>query len=538
MYKLFIVDDESSVRSGLRECVDWNAFGIEVAGEAEDGEIALQAILAAKDVRIVLTDVRMPHMDGIALAQRLAEAEHPAKIVFVSGYGDLDYLKMAIKLDAVDYLLKPVRLHELSELIGRVVRKLDEEEADRDRLNGLRIKLNQSIPLLRERHLTALVLDGVQDSEALRDRFAFLGIRLPVDEIRLSVFAVRIDDYAQTFGAVPEKERQLRSFVLLNVCEDLMNAVGAGHAFEVRPGEYAGIVRLDSDSDEDGLFAFIGKIKEQINRLLRLNVTIGVGPTAESWEALPEAYRLASQAAEHKWYLGKNNVITMDVLAGSAVPVHPSRGGGDAREIAALLRSPDWDAVRAAAEEMLSAGERADGVVRSRIACARLLAVCSELRLELGLPGDRLEESELRLWTAISASETMSELRESVLSHLRLVFGEISAKREKKTHNVVAQIRRYIEEHYAEELTNARIASSVYLTTTYVCLLFKQETGMTLNDYVIETRIAQAKRLLADPANRLYDVCYAVGYKDPGYFGKLFKKMTGYTPGEFRERGL
>ncbi len=538
MYKLFIVDDESSVRSGLRECVDWSAFGIEVAGEAEDGEVALQAIRAAKDVRIVLTDVRMPHMDGIALAQRLAEEGHPAKIVFVSGYGDLDYLKMAIKLEAVDYLLKPIRLHELNEIVSRVVRKLDEEEADRDRLNGLRIKLNQSIPLLRERHLAALVLDGVSDKEALRDRFAFLGIRLPVDEIRLGAFAIRIDDYAQVFGAVPEKERQLRSFAVLNICEDIMNAGCEGHAFEVRPGEYAGILQLESDSDEDGLFAIIDRIKEQINRLLRLEVTIGVGPTACSWESLPEAYRLASQAAEHKWYMGKNKVITMDVLAESLAASHPRRAGGDAREIAALLRSPDWDAVRVAAEELLSGEERAAGIVRTRIACARLLAACSELRLELNLPGGLLEDSELRLWTAISASETISELREAVLSHLRLAFEEFSAKREKKTHNVVAQIRRFIEEHYAEELTNARIASSVYLTTTYVCLLFKQETGMTLNECVIETRIEQAKRLLADPANKLYDVCYAVGYKDPGYFGKLFKKMTGYTPGEFRERGL
>ncbi len=156
----------------------------------------------------------------------------------------------------------------------------------------------------------------------------------------------------------------------------------------------------------------------------------------------------------------------------------------------------------------------------------------------MNLPAERLEESELRFWQAIASAETIVELREEAVRHLSLTHAEISDKREKKTHNVVEQIRRFIEEHYAEDLTNARIAASVYLTTTYVCLLFKQETGMTLNEYVIETRIAAAKALLTDPANKLYDVCYAVGYKDPGYFGKLFKKQTGYTPGEFRERGL
>lgn len=150
-------------------------------------------------------------MDGIEMAERLAAEGHPAKLVFVSGYGDLDYLKRRYG-EAVDYLLKPVRLGELTELLRRLVDKLDSEEEERRRLNGLQIKLNQSIPLLRERHLAALVLDGPGDLEGLRNKFDFLGIRLPVSPIRLGVFAVRIDDYDKVLGALPEKERQLQAF--------------------------------------------------------------------------------------------------------------------------------------------------------------------------------------------------------------------------------------------------------------------------------------------------------------------------------------
>jgi len=539
MYKLYIVDDESSVRAGLRDCVDWSSFGLEVAGEAEDGELALRKIREDRDIRIVLTDVRMPHMDGIEMAERLAAEGHPAKLVFVSGYGDLDYLKKAIRLEAVDYLLKPVRLGELTELLRRLVDKLDSEEEERRRLNGLQMKLNQSIPLLRERHLAALVLDGPGDLEGLGSKFDFLGIRLPVSPIRLGVFAVRIDDYGKVFGALPEKERQLQAFALLNVIEDVLNERYSGHAFEVRTGEYAGIVPFASDDDEDGFYALIRRVKEQINRLLRLEVTIGVGSAAERWEELPKAYGQAAQASEHKWYVGKNQIISMDGLIG-----HPSsRAPGDGekpepKEVAALLKGPDREAVRLTAEKALEGGEGADAILRTRIAGAQLLAVCVELRQEMNLPAERLEESELRLWQSIASAETVAELREEAVRHLSLTHAEISDKREKKTHNVVAHIQNYIQDHYAEDLTNARIAASVYLTTTYVCLLFKQETGMTLNEYVVETRIAAAKRLLADPANKLYDVCFAVGYKDPGYFGKLFKKQTGYTPGEFRERGI
>ncbi len=539
MYKLYIVDDESSVRAGLRDCVDWPSFGLQVAGEAEDGELALREIREDRDIRIVLTDVRMPHMDGIEMAERLAAEGHPAKLVFVSGYGDLDYLKKAIRLEAVDYLLKPVRLGELTELLHRLVDKLNEEEEARKRLNGLQIKLNQSIPLLRERYLAALVLDGARDLEGLRSKFDFLGIRLPVSPIRLGMFAVRIDDYGKVFGALPEQERQLQAFALLNVIEEVLNKRYSGHAFEVRTGEYAGIVQFASDNDEDGFFALIQLVKEQINRLLKLEVTIGVGPAAERWEELPKAYGQAAHASEYKWYVGKNQIISMDGLIGPpAIPASEESEKSEPKEIAALLKGPDREAVRLAAERALEGGEGTDAILRTRIAGAQLLAACVELRQEMNLPAERLEESELRFWQAIASAETIVELREEAVRHLSLTHAEISDKREKKTHNVVEQIRRFIEEHYAEDLTNARIAASVYLTTTYVCLLFKQETGMTLNEYVIETRIAAAKALLTDPANKLYDVCYAVGYKDPGYFGKLFKKQTGYTPGEFRERGL
>jgi two-component system response regulator YesN len=219
---------------------------------------------------------------------------------------------------------------------------------------------------------------------------------------------------------------------------------------------------------------------------------------------------------------------------------HPTTnlGRSETRAITALLKGSDWEAVSTAVVDLLAGGDPAQGVQQTRISCTRTLVGCSELRMELNLTSDMLEQSERQLWQAIATTETIGELRDALLSHLRLLYGEISEKREKKTHNVVALIQLYIRQHYAEDLTNAQIAASVFLTTTYVCLLFKQETGMTLNEYVIETRITQAKRLLSDPANKLYDVCYAVGYKDPGYFGKLFKKQTGMTPGEFRDGGL
>jgi two-component system response regulator YesN len=537
MYKLLIVDDEASVRSGLRECVNWSDLGITIVGEAEDGEIAL-SMIQEMEVDIILMDVRMPHMDGITLAGLLKDQYPQVKKVFISGFGDVDYLKQALKLDAIDYILKPVRIVELNEVLQRVVELLDEEDLRMKNLNAMQIKLNQSIPLLRERYLTTLVLDGVKEIDGLTEKFNFLGIRLPINAIRFGVFVIRVDDYQKGLGSKPEKERQLISFALLNISEDIVNSSLSGHVFEVKPGEYAGLIHINSDFEEEAIFTVIQQCKEQINRILKLEITIGVGTTIHEWPELPEAYRLASEAAEHKWYLGKNQIITMDSLAEITTQEYTFIGRRDGRSVPVLLKGTNWETVQAYIESLFGSKGQEASVQQARITCMQTLVGCSELQMELNLAEGSLVESERQLWHAIPTIETIAELREALLSHLEPLFHAITEKKEKKTRNVVGLIQQYIDEHYAEEITNADIAASVFLTTTYVCLLFKQETGKTLNEYVIDKRISEAKRLLADPRNKLYEVCYAVGYKDPGYFGKLFKKQTGLTTGEYRENGI
>ncbi|MBW7461521.1 response regulator, partial [Paenibacillus sepulcri] len=126
MYKLLIVDDEPTVRSGLQTYFNWSSFGIEVMGEADDGDVALEMI-GMEQPDLILTDVRMPNMDGITLSRQISAHYPQCKIIFVSGHDDADYLKSALKVSAVDYIFKPVNLQELSAVMKRVVADLDAE---------------------------------------------------------------------------------------------------------------------------------------------------------------------------------------------------------------------------------------------------------------------------------------------------------------------------------------------------------------------------------------------------------------------------
>lgn len=538
MYGVLIVDDEESVRSGLRDCVNWSRYGVRVVGEAEDGEEAL-ALLAETPAQIVVTDVKMPHMDGITLSAKLRERYPDIRIVFISGFDDLDYIKSALKLEAVDYILKPLQLDELEAVIAKIADRLRAEETRLAKLNELHMKLNQSIPLLRERFLVALVRDGVKEAGRMTDKFGFLGIRLRPGEGQYCVFIVAIDDYADSAAGLTESDRQLTSFALLNICEDIMNERLLGHAFEIRPGEYAGILNLFSDAEEEELFPVVNECRTQLNRILKLDVTIGVGRTVGELASLPHSYRQAAAAAEHKWYLGKNQIITIDSLE-SGTEGQVADAMPDIRRFVSLLKAERPLDATGYIERWFGAlqGSRALPIKTCRNGCAQLLLACSNLLLELELEPEAVGRSERSLWDLMQRVETIGEMQEALLAHTRLVHAAIAEKRERKTRNVVVQIQKYMQEHYARDLTIAEIAGSVYLTTTYVCLLFKQETGMTINEYLIDVRIGRAKQMLADPRNKLYDICFAVGYKDPSYFSKLFKKQTGYAPTEYRDKIL
>ncbi|MBO7746818.1 response regulator [Paenibacillus sp. MWE-103] len=544
MYKLLIVDDEPTVRAGLRAYIDWSSFGIEVMDEADDGDAALE-IVGRETPDLVLTDVRMPNLDGIALSREIS-ARHPGtKIVFVSGHDDADYLKSALKVSAVDYIFKPVNLEELSAVIRRVVAELDAERAERRRKEELEVKLKEGMPLLREKLLLSLV-EGGAPKQGLGERLDFLGLRLPADA-PYWVAVLSVDDMAGVLASRTETDRQLLWYAVLNIAQELIDRHLAGYAFERRAGEFVGILRAEpadeyaSDAAE-ALFAFAGDVRGNLERWLKIGVTIGISERVTSPYALAQAYGQAREAADHKWYLGKNRIITMDSLRGPETEAggYERSGPADREGLIPALKAADPDKLRAGLDRIFAdlARRRRDGLKYGRNVCLQIALAVDQLLLELNVPagGSDADAPASGLWEALFEQETLGDLRRLLESRLLDACGRIREKRTGKTANVVERVRAIIDRGYANGgLTVAEIGREVYLTPTYVSLLFKQETGQTVNEYLTQVRVEKAKELLRDPQYKFYDICHAIGYTDPSYFTKLFKKATGVTPSAYRE---
>jgi len=462
------------------------------------------------------------------------------KIVFVSGHDDTDYLKSALQVNAVDYIFKPVNMQELKAVVERVVGELQAEEMEKNLIADMQVKLTQSMPLLREKFLMSLIRDGVTKPGGARNRLEFLQLDLPADA-PYWVTVITIDDNAEVVEQRTERDKQLLSYAVLNVCQELIDTHLGGYAFENRSGEYVAILRANRFSDEeelqdDLLYILAEEIRENLQRWLSITVTIGIGEHVSHLGALPLSYTQAREAADQKWYLGKNRVISMDSL---------ERGEENLYRFDQAQSDRLMSALKAGEPKQLSlelgdlfeqlARNRQVGFNYCRNVCLQLILLSNRLMLELNIQSRDLEEKELCLWERIFKQETVTDLKRILELHLTDVCRRIQEKRNGKSSNVIERIRNVIEQRFADNITVAEIAETVFLSSTYVSLLYKQETGETVYEYLTKVRIEKAKQLLRDPGVKFYEISSAVGYSDPSHFSKLFKKMTGFTPSAFRE---
>jgi two-component system response regulator YesN len=534
MYRAIIVDDEELVCKGLRKYFDWSKHNIQILSDFPDGQKAYQFV-QENPIDLLVTDVRMPHMDGITLAGHVKELYPDAKIIFVSGYDDVAYLKNALKVDAIDYILKSIDLNELEETVSRVVKIMDTENARKKELAEMEELLNQSFPLLQERLLLTLIRDDIEDLGNIREHIEFLNIPLDEDS-RYCVLVLQLQRYYSTFSGMTERERQLLSLKIQDECRRIGKEYGETICFKSRVGEYVMIISLEEDEYEDKLLQISEKIQTHMKEYMDRLVYIGISNMFTGLKNIKTAYENAANAISKRYLLDDKLQISIDKYVTDSEMK-------DYREKA-----------RKNLLECLSQGNT-----------EKVTDVLNDLFGRISQEFDHNEQQNLMIYLLLLPTRIINDMKiktENVYSDQRAIMEQFLCCKDfheqcvliqslytqvatmmqslSKTHShaIVDQVRRKIEERYKEQISISTLAEEVYLTPTYLCVLFKQTTGSTINEYLTMTRLEKAKQLLADSNIKLYDVCYEVGYLSPSYFSRLFKKYVGISPSEYRNMTL
>lgn len=531
--KILIADDEAPVREAFSRSL--RHFGITEIREAEDGIEAYQ-VISEFSPDMVLADIKMPGMNGIELLAKVREVQGNVLFVFISGYDFFEYAQKAIDLGAFGYLLKPVRDSELGVLIEKAREKLAFEARQRQLQVMMRIKADEGREYMRRRFIRQLLTEGrVTDQDAaarLKD------LDIVMTEEAFCVLVVSLDRYAEITSTMPEKEKELLRFSIDNIATELLKESGFKlFAFDMEDGQGYLLPLPGRDSAFRDRLVQIGEnLINQICNFLSYSVTIGIGAQVFSLGELGRSYEGAIKAVMQRLGSGCGKVYAFDEQTGTHENVRTLDFKTE-QELLACLECGDLPAATALVEELYLPFRRMEKIDAGafRKQNFQLIMLLFKLLGNASIQAEELLGDEFTLYTQVNACTSLDEVEAWFGSKLELSISHIQERHEKSSRKMIDLAKAYIYRNYNRDITLESVAEHVHLSPTYFSRLFKQEMGDNFSDFVINYRIVQARELLKEGVYKANEVSRIVGFRDEKYFYKVFKKLTGFTPGEYKE---
>jgi two-component system, response regulator YesN len=526
-YRFLIIDDEPVVREGIAQNIDWPAHGFELVGACRDGREGMEAIEHLHP-DVVLTDICMPFVDGLELASFVTERYPSTKTILLTGYDEFEYAQEAIKLKVHDFLLKPITADELRAKLDALREEIDTERARQSRLETIRVQVAESLPLLRERLLNRLVRTASTMPEIKR-KLTMLDL-----ELRGPWFAALICDVDSPDGA----ENELNTIACQNAVVDVTSACDAAVGFATPNDQMVVIVSGAGDRDaESRALECAEAVSDRAARSFGMTISVGVGGAAEGIEGLPQTYRDARTALEHRLVLGPGQIITVRQARGDPIelvetPERPLRKefadalatGERALALSSLDRLLEWYRSGECSIESCSAGMH------------RLLAGTLETLDALGIDPGTLPEIGRNPFGELERLKTLDEMRTWFHTLAAGVCTHLDRRREDASHVKATSAERYIRDRHADSgLSLTQVCRDLAVSKSCFSPLFKTHTGMTFVEYLTAVRMEHAKELLSGTDLLTYEVAERVGFNDPHYFSLTFRKQCGLSPTEYRQ---
>ncbi|MGL5676353.1 MAG: response regulator [Cellulosilyticaceae bacterium] len=529
MYKIALIDDEMIVREGMKELIPWQELGLELIGTAEDG-VAGYALIEEKKPDIVLLDINMPKCDGIELAKRVKEVYTHIKIVFISGYDEFDYARQAVRIGVEDYILKPITKVEIKNLLGKIVRQLDHEKAEQEKVLLAQSTVEKSLGLVQQKVMQELLMNQIQHNMIEKK---CKKVNIPCHCPAYGVFFVDPDERLD--GGEKTKSITLTSFVVQNIVREVLEHKKWGIAFEVEgvTGVFYTSQATEWISQQETYDQHMHVIQKAIQQSVGIQVSIGVGNLVTRIQDVYQSYDEAKSVLKSRFLKGTGQIIYYQHTVYQKADVQ---------------RLLEWE------ERMLEA------LVDRETFCRAIQHIELEMKREKVVVEDiqqiwghilygvvkKLSEQNKQIILEVSGGidmakeiqqcKTFSQMQQFIIDlydqYRTSIVEDINP-----TQIYVDSIKSFIKENYTDpELSVKHICDHIHISASYVGQIFKKEMGKTFIQYVTAYRIEKAKELLTYTNLKTYEITEKVGYVDAHYFSVIFKKYTRVTPSEYRKR--
>lgn len=530
MLKVFLVEDEFVVREGIKNNVDWKSHGYDFCGEASDGELAFPMIQKLKP-DIVITDIRMPFMDGLALSKLIKKEMPWIEIIILSGFEEFEYAKEGIKIGIAQYLLKPISGEDLLKEVDTVAEKIIEKQKESEIREKYLREMEENF-LKERKDLFQYLVTGSKSAAELLEMADKLNIDLSSMWYNIVLMVTKSNHHAQNeySNSLIEIEEKLKEIDDDHILIFDRNLEGKAFLFKADSKEELETIQKD----------YLTKVVNILKDYENVRYFGGIGLPVNRLRELPVSFESASHAFAHRYLVSESLILNGEEMRQREYlkkeefdlsNVNPKQI--DRNKIKEFLKVGDKEEVIYFVEEFfrdLGSSVMKSNMFRQYITMDVYFCVVDFLE------GLQIQREEIEPFDITSG---ILQTQESAMEYVTCIVKKALELREKTASNrygdVVDEVMRYIEENYAdEELSLNVLASHVNFSPNHLSMIFSQQTGQTFIKYLTDFRMNKAKELLRCTGKKSSVISMEVGYKDPHYFSYLFKKTQGMTPTQYR----
>ena len=543
MLKIFLAEDEVIVRETIKRMIPWEELGFELVGEAADGEMALPLLIRQKP-DLLITDIKMPFMDGLTLA-KLAKKELPElKIVILSGYDDFNYAKQAINIGVEDYLLKPITKNALIERLSEIRSRYEHEKTQKEYYEKFQREM-QAYEKNSSRDFFEALVRGSMDMMEVYKKAEKLGVDIVAEAYNIMIFTMNSEeDFSGQKEGYSEWEAES-----LEMLEEFFSGHPSAMLFRSNIFSYGVLLKGQKESIKEITKECVGKIQGILKRKeSKREWFLAVGQPVERLSQIKKSYHTASRAFSQRYLYGEN------ILYYDEMEMMEHRSGQADTNDNAYLKNVDVNALNPAIlQKFLSNGiqEEIENFVKDYfyaigqepmeslvfrnyvILNVRFSVITFLKGLGCDTEGMESENTEEILVESGKNIENAIAYAEKMISRAITIRDQNSGN---KNRSILKTAVDFIDEHYMDEDISLNTAANVAnVSSNHFSALFSQNMGQTFIEYLTSLRMNKAKELLRCTGMRSSEIAGEIGYKDAHYFSYLFKKTQGMTPSDYRK---
>lgn len=528
MYKVFLVDDEIEIREGMRDSINWGNINFVFSGEAPDGEMALPLIQEVKP-DVLITDIKMPFMDGLQLSKMVHKMMPWVKIVILTGHDEFHYAKEAISIGVAEFLLKPVCATELMDVLKKIAAKIEQEKKEEETSEKLKEQFENNTAVLKERFLNELVMGMV----SLKD---------VVDKCEHFQINIISKYYIVTIMEAETKVQNMNDCKYLEYLkfEEVVDKILKGNQqvikFKRTTGELILIIKGDDDLKlSTYAYELSETIMNEVESDTDCTLSISIGSVMERLGGIAKSYVDADFVNKYKYIYGKGKILgvndlKLDLGLKEFVKL-------DMNSINDFMKYGSYKDIRLFVDDYVNRLERSgmNSLIYIFYSYIDIMLNASKFVKELGWDIEKILPEAVQLKNDLFIINSIDKFKELIEEVLRKVLECREIRMEDRYSDILGKAKDFITNHFRNpNLSLNSVASYVNMSSSHFCSVFSQEEGETFTEYLTKVRLKKAKELLKTTSLRAAEIAYGVGYNDPHYFSYIFKKWEGVTPKEFR----